>query len=113
MNIWDLNEEYQEILKLDAMLTEAGIPHETTRLIDGWQVSYPHKRPYIDGRDCIADAVEHQLSFGHENDRVELMGLPIKEDAADEVYPNLTAEEAFERIKAHYMQNAETYTVED
>ena len=36
-----LNDKYKEILVLDKMLTDAGIPHTLNRNLDGWIVAYP------------------------------------------------------------------------
>lgn len=89
--------KYKEILKLDTMLTESDIPHERIRLFDGWQVCYPSKD------HCIMDAIEHLGSYGHESDKLEIMGLLTpKEKENDSVLGYLTAEEVFERIRKHY-----------
>lgn len=91
------NPAYKEILRLDVMLTEARIPHERARLMDGWQVWYPSKEHYI------LDAIEHWSSYGKESDRLEIMGLFIPEEEEDDsVLGYLTAEEVFERIRKHY-----------
>lgn len=91
------NPAYKEILRLDVMLTEARIPHERARLMDGWQVWYPSKEHYI------LDAIEHWSSYGKESDRLEIMGLLIPEEEEDDsVLGYLTAEEVFERIRKHY-----------
>lgn len=89
--------QYKEILKLDTMLTEAGIPHERIRIFDGWQVCYPSKGL------CIMDAIEHFGSYGRESDKIEIMGLLTpKEKENDSVLGYLTAEEVFERIRKHH-----------
>ena len=53
------NPRYQEILRLDAMLTEKHIPHSLVKILDGWQVIYPE-----DGSKRIMDAIEHFGSYG-------------------------------------------------
>lgn len=65
----EANPSYQEILKLDRFLTAAGIPHRTSRLFDGWKISYT---PYDKE---VSDVVEHFGSCGMENDRMEINGL--------------------------------------
>lgn len=92
-----LNERYTEILKLDKMLEEAEIPHTLTRSRDGWQVFYP------DVDNCVADAIEFYGSYGSEEDLLEIMGLLTPEEAEhDSVLGHLTAENVFERMRAHY-----------
>lgn len=92
-----LNERYQEILRLDKMLTEAEIPHELVRYFDGWQIIYP-------GKDTkVADVIEHCASLGREEDKLEIMGLLTDEESKkDDVLGGLTAEEVFARIKEQY-----------
>lgn len=53
---------------------------------------------------AICSAIETPFSYGHENDRIEIMGLLTEEEEAnfDSVTGNLTAEDVFERIKAHW-----------
>lgn len=92
-----LNPYYQEIIKLHNMLVEHDIPHVIRRVMDGWQVCYPT------ADDWIADAVEHRGSYGRANDKLEIMGLLTPEEAkCDEVLGDLTAEEVFDRINAHW-----------
>lgn len=102
-----VNEKYREILKLDKMLTEAGIPHTLERAIDGWQVCYPVSRR-TDHYNCVMDAVENAGSYGHEKDLLEIMGLLTPEEADyDSVAGYLTAENVFNRIKKHWKRNKE------
>lgn len=84
------NDRYKEILVLDKMLTEAGIPHETVRFLDGWNVGYPNL-----GEDRVMDAIEHFGSYGHKLDRLEIMW-------GGQVLCHLSAQEVFESIKKHY-----------
>lgn len=94
------NPSYQEILKLDRMLTDANIPHTLSRRFDGWQVCYPTERRSY---DCIMDAVEHFGSYGEEIDKLEIMGLLTpEEEESNSVLGYLTAEDVFERICKHY-----------
>lgn len=92
------NDSYQEILRLDAMLTEKQIPHTLKKLFDGWQVIYPR-----DGSDRVMDAVEHFGSYGNEDDQVEIMGLLTPEEEKwDSVIGHLSAEEVLDRIERHW-----------
>ena len=92
--------KYREILKLDRMLCEAKIPHTFKRLMDGWQVCYPSN-----GKDIVMDAIEHQHSYGNNDDLLEIMGLLTEEESQhDSVAGWLTAENVFERIRKHYME---------
>ncbi len=95
-----LDDSYKEILKLDRMLTEEKIPHTLTRSFDGWQVCYPEYSPQA----RVCDAIEHFGSYGNDIDKLELMGLLTDDEReCDGVVGNLTAENIFNRIKAHYM----------
>ena len=89
---------YQEILKLDAMLTEKGIPHTLQKYMDGWQVIYPE-----DGEERVMDAIEHFGSYGNEEDLLEIMGLLTPEEEKDDsALGYLTAEEVCKRIEQHW-----------
>lgn len=89
------NPSYKEILKLDQMLTERKIPHTLRPMNDGWQVIYTGK-----GSELIADAIEHQYSYGSEVDLLEIYGLlTTEEKQIDNVSGYLTAVEVFKRIE--------------
>lgn len=89
---------YQEILRLDAMLNERHIPHICQKVMDGWQVIYPE-----DGKKRVMDAIEHFGSYGHEQDKLEIMGLlTAKEKKNDSVLGYLSAKEVFTRIERHW-----------
>lgn len=90
----ELNDRYQEILKLDKMLDAMEIPHETIRRYDGWQVIYPNDK------DRVADVIECFGSYGHEEDLLEIMGLLTEEEGR--VLGYLTAIEVCERMAKHY-----------
>lgn len=92
-----LNPDYKEILRLSEMLTRANIPHVLERLYDGWKLVYV-------GADCEGYAVEHCISYGRDADRLEIVGLltDAEEYIFDGVMGYLTAENVFERIKAHH-----------
>ena len=91
------NPRYQEILKLDKMLTEAGIPHTLDRFFDGWRVCYPVRM------NRVCDAIEHHCNYGREADLLEMMGLLThEEEERDRVVGHLTEEDVFGRIKKHW-----------
>ena len=91
---------YQEILKLDAMLSEKQIPHTFNKLLDGWQVIYPE-----DGEKRVMDAIEHCGSYGQEQDKLEIMGLLTPEEEKNDcVLGHLSAEEVFSRIERHWLE---------
>lgn len=94
-----LDERYTEIVRLDNMLTEANIPHEKHRFLDGWQVVY-----FVGGKR-IADAVQHFGSYGNEKNLIEIMGLVDPEETMDSVLGHLTAENVFDRISKHYKES--------
>lgn len=71
--------EYKEILRLDELLTEAGIEHSKERLFDGWIV-----------RSENGVAIQHLSSFGYWKDRVEIAGFGLQDPRGF-----LTAEQAF------------------
>lgn len=94
------NDRYQEILRLDAMLTERHIPHECRKYMDGWQVVYPEN-----GGNRVMDAIEHYGSYGEEQDLLEIMGLlTSEEEKFDSVLGYLTAEEVCTRIEQHWKE---------
>ena len=96
---YSTNSNYQEILKLDRMLTNASIPHTLDRLFDGWQVCYPTREE----PELVMDAIEHYGSYGKDEDKLEIMGLLTPdEEEHDSVLGYLTAEDVFERIRKHH-----------
>lgn len=88
---------YKEVLRLSEMLTHAHIPHVLERHYDGWKLVYADAA----GR-CYA--VEHFLSYGHEADRLEIMGLLTDDEERifDGIMGYMTAEDVFQRIKARH-----------
>ena len=92
------NQKYQEILKLDKMLSEANIPHILRRSFSGWQVCYPE----FDTSTRVCSAIEHSFSYGSDEDLIEIMGLLEEGEGDGEVVGYLTAGEVFRRIKKHY-----------
>ena len=97
---WGVNPDFKEIHILRGMLFTAGIPHEFARNFDGCQIGYPALDP-IEERVC--SVVETAISYGHEADLLEIMGLLTpEEEENDSVSGWLTAENVFGRIKAHW-----------
>ena len=95
----EANEKYKEILRLDKMLDEAGIYHELFRIWDGWGIIY-----YGHGDNEVSDAVEHKGSYGHSDDKLEIMGL-VDDDICDSVQGCLSAKNVFDRWKKHWEGN--------
>lgn len=93
-----LNLEYKEILRLSEMLARAQIPHVLEHIWDGWRLAY------LVGEDVVCSVIEHRMSYGQEADRLEIMGLLTAEEEQTygDVLGWLTAEDVFERIKAHH-----------
>lgn len=84
-----LNPAYTEILRLDKMLTEKGIDHQTERLYDGYRVGVNY-----DGRE-IGDAVQHYFSYGSAENLLETMGF-----GEDNVTGRRTAEDVMAVVEA-------------
>lgn len=98
---WNVNPSYKEILRLEQMLTEAGIPHTFDRSFDGWQVCYPVNEILSNKR--VVSVIEHYGSYGKDDDKLEIMGLLTpNESEYDSVLGYLTAEDVFERIRKHW-----------
>lgn len=74
---------YREILRLDTLLCDAGIPHELSRFYDGWQI-----------RARGGDAVQHLGSYGASRDRIEVYGFGLRDPQG-----HLTAEQALEYFR--------------
>ncbi len=95
MNEQPANEAYQEILLLDKLLTEAGIPHEIERAGDGWHICYPTMKGRV-----ICSVVEYTGTYGYRSDLLEIKGLLNKaERKYDSVVGFLSAEKVFARIQ--------------
>ena len=94
--------KYNEILKLKEMLEKECIPFYIDEMYSGYHISYPKV-----GNGRICSVIEHSMSYGRNNDRLEIMGLLTdKELENDSVVGYLTAEEVFGRIKNHYENEA-------
>ncbi len=108
------NEKYEEIRRLDHLLLQADIPHEfSSHIMGGFQITYfgtkgkPKAEPGVfrgPGVGALCSAIETPFSYGHGNDRIEISGLLPEEeyDSGCSVKGDLTAEDVFERIKAHW-----------
>lgn len=89
----EAGEKYREILLLDTLLLEAGIPHELYKLFDGYKISYPDM-------GCeVCSAIEHIYSYGHKSDLIEIKGLT--QDGAT-IEGGLSAQEVYDRILTHF-----------
>ena len=100
LSSWRHVKSYNEIFKLEAMLKAAGIPFVYHRQPDmcGFQICYPE-----DGENRICSVILHSGSYGRSEGLLEIMGLlKPDEEACDDVAGYLTAEDVFERIKAHH-----------
>lgn len=94
-----IDPNYKEIRKLDALLTEAGIPHTFQTFY--WNI-YPE-----DGPNRVADVVINGASYGNEFDLLEMMGLVPETTEPDELTTGniegyMTAERCFRRIRYHW-----------
>lgn len=57
-----------------------------------------------DVREC--SVIEHEASYGHSEDKLEIMGLLTDEELQnDDVVGHLSAEEVFSRIQKHFIEN--------
>ena len=97
---WSRIKSYDEIFKLEAMLKAEGIPFVYHRQPDmcGFQICYPE-----DGENRICSIILHSGSYGRGEGLLEIMGLlKPDEEECDDVVGYLTADDVFERIKAHH-----------
>ncbi|MBR3020442.1 MAG: hypothetical protein IKH57_25825 [Clostridia bacterium] len=91
----ELNSSYQEIIRLENMLTDADIQHRIERAEDGWHICYPDY-----GERCVCSVIEFTGSQGAKKDRLEIKGLLNKEEKKfNTVVGHLSAENVFERIR--------------
>lgn len=110
--------QYKEILKLDQMLNDAEIPHELySGRMGGFQITYfghagkPQDEEGVirgSGVGSVCSIIENDFSYGHENDLLEISGLMTDEEyekTQDTVLGNLTADDVFERIRNHWLNN--------
>ena len=92
-----MKERYNEILKLKNMLEKAEIPFEFSEIFSGYHITYPSNK------FRICSVIEHDYSYGNEQDLLEIKGLLTKnEKKYDEVIGYLSAEEVFKRIQKNW-----------
>ena len=100
---------FNEIVKLHEMLEEEKIPHMFKPWMGGYMIKYfghnevpetemPNILPGV-----ICSIIEHNGSYGHEEDLLEIQGLRKEGDREfSGVSGYLSAEDVFNRIKEHY-----------
>lgn len=99
---------YNEIFKLKELLEKGNIPFEFKNIYDGYQIIIKNKNNFR-----IADAVEHNFSYGAEEDLLEIMGgLTEEEEELNSVLGWLSSEEVFKRFKYCYENNTKVYKEE-
>ena len=89
--------KYKEILRLKGMLEKAKIPFEFSELFGGYHITHPINK------FRICSVVEHDRSYGSEQDLLEIKGLLTEnEKKYDYVLGYRSAEEVFNRIKKNW-----------
>lgn len=103
--------EYMEIRKLAGMMNRDLIPYKIISVMGGYVMKYPEEK------SCVCSIIEHDYSYGHDADRLEIMGLLTEEEKKDDpVYTTgrqrynekhcvkgwLTADDVFGRISADW-----------
>ena len=89
--------KYKEILRFKGMLEKAKIPFEFSELFGGYHITYPSNK------FRICSVIEHDYSYGNEQDLLEIKGLLTKnEKKYDDVIGGLSAEEVFKRIQKNW-----------
>ena len=87
---------YKEILRLRDMLDEENIPYTIVEHCNGYALAYPERET------CVCSVIEHDYSYGRNEDLLEIMGLLTDEEGKyDDVVGSLSACDVFERIKKH------------
>lgn len=86
--------KYKEIFRLKEMLEKENIPF--ILWISNQLSRYKNR---------VCSVVEHNYSYGHNQDRLEIMGLISDEETDDDVLGHLTARDVFERIYKHFKGN--------
>ena len=90
-------EKYNEIIRLKCMLEKAEIPFEFSEIFSGYHITYPSNK------FRICSVIEHDYSYGNEQDLLEIKGLLTKnEKKYDCVLGYLSAEEVFKRIQKNW-----------
>ena len=89
--------KYKEILRLKNMLEKAEIPFEFSEIFGGCHITYPSNK------FRVCSVIEHDYSYGNEQDLLEIKGLLTKnEKKCDSVIGYRSAEEVFNRIKKNW-----------
>lgn len=98
---------YAAIHRLESDLTANNIPHVFAPDGDGYKIVYPScERSNV---RCVVR--EHRFSIGHEDDKLEMVGLLTEEEKMADtgtraaVCGNLTKEEVFKRILNDIQEN--------
>lgn len=94
-----MKERYNEILRLKGMLEKAKIPFEFSELFGGYHIIY------LNNHFRVCSVIEHDFSYGREQDLLEIEGLMTKKEKKkekDDVLGYLTAENVFQRIEKHW-----------
>lgn len=89
--------KYKEIFVLKKKLERARIPFKMAPLLGGYQIGYPSLSDKV-----VCSVIEHNSSYGHEDDRLEIIGLTEKREGR--IVGNLTADDVFSRIHAHWKE---------
>lgn len=101
--------KYNEILRLKEMLIHHQIPFEFSEFQGGYHVCYPNKD------NVICSVIEHDGSYGREEDKLEIQGLLTEQELKetdDTVLGYLTAEDVFARISKHWENLTNPKTVQ-
>ena len=95
-----VRECYKEIYKLRNLLDVAGIPYVFENgFLNVSALAYPNRNE----GEFVCSVIEHDGSYGRNDDKLELMGLLTNEESeCDDVVGWLTAEDVFNRIYKHY-----------
>lgn len=98
--------QYFEIMKLALKMRKQNVPFDFFILSElskqGFQIFYPNKK------NAVCSVIEHDFSYGHEKDLLEIKGLVTNEEQSlvdDDVLGDLTADDVYKRIKKHYIRN--------
>jgi hypothetical protein len=92
--------KYNEILKLRNMLNMAHIPYTCEEFFNGYVIHYP------EWDNGVCSVIEHDGSYGHDEDLLEICGLLTDEELEfDRVCGHLTANEVFKRIEKHFRES--------
>ena len=98
-----IRRKYNEIFRLKKMLEEDAIPFCFMMMLGGFHLIYPAEGA------VICSVIEHDGSYGRDQDLLEIQGLMTQgemEDSGDTVLGYLSAENVFNRIKRQYRSSA-------